>query len=405
MVEILVEALLSILNWEHLLAIIIGLAIGLFLGSVPGLSGTLGLALMVPFTYNMPLTIAVVLLTSIYKASSFAGSLSSIFLGTPGTPAAAATLFDGYKLFKKKIGLKAVQTAIYSSVTADVLTDILLLVAIVPMSIFALMFGPPEFLILVLLALVSVATISETKNGNLTKNIISGLIGLFIAMIGMEALRGSPRYTFGSSELLNGIDLMVVVIGLLCLPEIFLQITKRLKGNHLKAKNMKTDLDREKEEGLTVKEAMKMLPTILRGAGIGGIIGVLPGAGPTMGAFLNYQVEHSRSRSRKDKVKVGEGSLRGVAAAESGDSAVGGANLLPLFSFGIPGDAAAAILIGAFMIHGITPGPNIMENTPQIVYAIKFGLIAANIILLPFFYVGKSQLNDQYHSYTTYIKS
>jgi len=394
MLETLLTALLSILNWEHLMAIAVGLIIGLFLGSVPGLSGTLGLALMVPMTYNMPLTIAVVLLTAIYKASSFAGSLSSIFLGTPGTPAAAATLFDGYKLFKKGKGLKAVQMSIFSSVTADALTDILLLVAIIPMSILALMFGPPEFLILVLLALVSVASISETKTGNLNKNIISGLIGLFIAMIGMEALRGSPRYTFGSSELLNGIDLMVAVIGLLCLPEVFMQITKRIKNKKQgNAPNLKIQQDSKKEEGLTVMEAVRALPTILRGAGIGGIIGILPGAGPAMGAFLNYQVEHSRSRSRKDKVKVGQGSLRGVAAAEAGNSAVGGANLLPLFSFGIPGDAAAAILIGAFMIHGITPGPNIMENTPQIVYSVIFGLLVANVLLLPLAFLYSKAFN------------
>ena len=171
MIEIMVNSLFALFNWAHLLALVAGVTIGMFLGSIPGLSGTLGLALMVPFTYNMPLTVAVVLLTATYKASSFSGSLSSIMLGTPGTPAAAATMFDGYKLFKKGKGWKAVQMSIYSSATADLLTDILLLLAVAPMALLALMFGPPEFLILVALALISVASISETKKGSLVKNI------------------------------------------------------------------------------------------------------------------------------------------------------------------------------------------------------------------------------------------
>ncbi|ARK30189.1 tripartite tricarboxylate transporter permease [Halalkalibacter krulwichiae] len=379
MFDLMVNSLLALFDWAHLLALVAGVTIGMFLGSIPGLSGTLGLALMVPFTYNMPLTVAVVLLTATYKASSFSGSLSSIMLGTPGTPAAAATMFDGYKLFKKGKGWKAIQMSIYSSATADLLTDILLLLAVAPMALLALMFGPPEFLILVALALLSVASISETKKGSLIKNIISGLIGLFIAMIGMEALAGSPRYTFGSTSLLNGIDIMIAVLGLLCLPEVFMQISQKVKkGKLVKVK----DVGKE-EEGLTFLEYMKALPSILRGTIVGAIIGILPGAGPSMGAFMNYQMEHSRSKSRKDKVRVGEGSLRGVAAAESGNSAVGGANLIPMFSFGIPGDAAAAILIGAFVIHGVTPGPMIMERSPDIVYTAILGLIIANLILIP----------------------
>ncbi|SDH21780.1 putative tricarboxylic transport membrane protein [Alteribacillus persepolensis] len=392
MLDTLLQALLSILNWQHLLALTAGVMIGLLVGSVPGLSGTLALALMVPITYSLSLTVAVVLLTAIYKASTFAGSLTSIMVGTPGTPAAAATLFDGYTLKKKGEGLKAVQMSIFSSVTADMLTDIMLLVAIVPMTALALMFGAPEFLILVLLALISVASISETNTGSLIKNLISGLIGLFIAMIGMEALRGSPRYTFGNSDLLNGIDIMVGVIGLLCLPEVFIQISKRFhKGNE--KSNASLTAGGEKAKGLSWKEGIKAVPTILRGAVVGGILGILPGAGPSMGAFLNYQIEHQRSRSRKDKIKVGKGSIRGVAAAESGNSAVSGANLLPLFSFGIPGDAAAAILIGAFMIHGITPGPNIMESTPEIVYAVIFSLIIANLLLAPMAFIYSKFFN------------
>lgn len=382
-VNALFEGASNIFLLQNIIAIILGITCGLIVGSIPAINGTLAIAVLLPFTFGLPLETGLLFLATLYKASNYSGSLASIMLGTPGTPAAAATLFDGYKLFKNNQGKKAIDMALYASSTASLAADLFLLVLVVPLTLVALKFGPPEVLILVLLSLVCVASLSEGSHGNILKNLLSGLTGLFIAMIGLDPLRGTSRYSFGSSELLGGINVIIVVIGLLCLPEIIIQIVKiRNKEDYL-AKFKKIT---KGQEGVSLKEYIFALPSIIRGIIIGTIVGIMPGCGPTMATFLNYQYEHTLSARRKDAVRVGDGSLLGVSAPESANNAVAGTNLLPLISFGIPGDTAAAVLVGAFIMHGLNPGPTIMQRIPEVIYTLILGLLISNILLL---FLGK----------------
>lgn len=361
---------------DNLLAIVIGVAIGTFVGAIPGMTGTLAVALALPFTFYMPPVTAILLLVGIYKGSFYGGSIPAILIRSPGTPAAACTALDGYPLSQQGKAGKALNMALYASCCADLISNIALFFFAALIASYALRFGPPEFFALICFAL----TITAGVSGNsLLRGMVAAMLGLLLATIGQDLVYGSPRMHFGEPELMGGLNFIPVLIGLFAIPEIINMAAKR--GGVIGR------VESVNRKRVTWAEFRQCLPSIGRGGVIGVILGAIPGIGGAPAAFLSYS---EAKRTSKEPEKFGKGSLEGVAASEAGNNGVCGATLIPLLALGIPGDVITAIILGAFMIHGIAPGPQLFEGNITMVYAIFMGILASSAVL---FIIGKGAIS------------
>lgn len=362
-----------ILNFSNLIFLVGGVVLGLVMGAIPGLTATMAIALIIPLTFYISPVQSLVMLLGAYNGGIFGGSLSAILLATPGTPAAAATVADGFKLAQQGKASKAIKMAITSSVFGCIFSSIILILVAEPIARYALKFGPGEYTVLMIFSL---TIIGSAAGKSITKGLIGGILGLLFGMVGLDPIYSVPRFTFKLPFLSSGISLVVMLIGSLAVSEILKQVESVARGRiqaHLPPPSCPED------EKLSFKEIKGNLKTMLRSAAIGCGIGSLPGLGPTLAAYIGYDVA---KRNSKEPEKFGEGSLEGIAGSETANNAVCGANLIPLLSLGVPGDTVAAILIGAFMIQGLTPGPLIFREAPSLVYSIYAGLILSNVFLL-----------------------
>lgn len=367
MLEALSGAVELVATIENLIAIVAGVGVGVFVGAIPGMTGTLAVALALPFTFYMPPVTAILLLVGIYKGSFYGGSIPAILIRSPGTPAAACTALDGYPLAQQGKARKALHTALYASVAADLFSAFALFFFSGIIASYALRFGPPEFFALVCFAL----TITAGVSGNsLLRGMVSTMLGLLLATIGQDLVYGSPRMHFGSAELMGGLSFIPVLIGLFAIPEI---INSIVRGSQSVAETASVDRTR-----LSWAEFRQVLPVIGRGSVIGVALGAIPGIGGAPAAFVSYTEARRTSRNPE---AFGRGSLEGVAAAESGNNGVCGATLIPLLALGVPGDVITAIILGAFMIHDIAPGPGLFENNLPVVYAIFIGILLSSAVL------------------------
>lgn len=357
--------------WENIMFIFLGLGVGVFVGAIPGLTVTMAIALMVPLTFTMQPVPALSLLLGVYKGGMFGGSISAILINTPGTPAASATALDGYPLAQKGQAVKAMKVALYSSVIADTGSDIILILVAPPLALIALRFGPPEIFSLVLFSLTIIAVVSGKS---LIKGLIAATLGLLFATIGMDPVAGLSRYTFGYIDMLKGVGLIPMLIGIFAISEILLKV-ENSTNQDTRTINVKISLNPE-DSRLSWKEMRSCLPSVARGTAVGTFLGAIPGIGSTITAFLNYGLARKAS---KHPETFGHGAIEGVAAAEAGNSAVCGATLIPLLTLGIPGDIVTAIILGAFMIQGIAPGPMLFQEHGNIIYALFIGLMICNI--------------------------
>lgn len=357
-----------------LFSLIGGIVIGSILGAIPGLTAMMAIALIIPITYYMDPIQSLIMLMGAYNAGTFGGSLSAILLGVPGTPAAAATVADGLGLAKKGKAGKAVKMALTASVTGCLFSSIVLVLIAEPIARYALKFGPAEYTVLMVFSLTIIASASGKS---LIKGLTGGCLGLLFGMVGIDRIASVPRFTFGIIDLAGGIDLVVMLIGMLALSEVFVQLESVAWG---KMDAYLPPPQHPDDDRLSFKEYFSNIKTIIRSAFIGCGIGALPGLGPTIAAYIGYDMA---KRGSKDK-DFGKGSLEGIAAAETANNAVVGANLIPLLALGVPGDTMAAIMIGAFMIQGLTPGPLIFREAPHVVTGLYAGIILSNIILLAF---------------------
>jgi len=356
-----------------ILAIFAGTCAGMLLGATPGLTGTMAIALLIPLTYHFPPVFVLPMMVGMYKGSIFGGSIPAILINTPGTPAAAATAIEGYALTKKGKAGKAMQIALYSSFAGDCFSDIVLILIAAPLASVAIRFGPIEMAALVIFSLTVIGAIASS--GSMLKGLISAAAGLFLGTIGTDPVDAVPRLSFGQVELLGGISLIPFLIGLLAMPEVFVQAERGLKRQLTPSDS----LNASAKDNLTWAEFKSCTRTILRSACIGTFLGALPGIGPAVAAYLGYG---EAKRSSKQRGEFGHGSLEGVAACEAANNAVCGANLIPLVTLGIPGDVTAAVLLGAFMIHGLRPGPLLMREQAPLLYALFIGLLVANVVYL-----------------------
>jgi putative tricarboxylic transport membrane protein len=351
----------------------LGVLLGIILGAIPGLTGTMAIALLIPLTYYMDPVLSISLLVGCYKGSVYGGSMSAILLNTPGTPEAAATTFDGYPLTLQGKAKKALTTALTASVMGDSFSDLVLLFSAMPIALIALKIGPPEYAMLVIFSLTIVASLAGSS---LARGLVAAFFGLLLSTIGLDPITTSRRYSFGSIELDRGIQLLPLLIGLLALSEIFMQIEQGISGRKRDADGAGEGAAIADQGGpLTGRELIGLLPTIFRSASIGTILGAIPGIGSITAAFLGYD---QAKRVSKHPELFGKGSLEGVAAPESANNAVCGANLIPVVTLGIPGSLTAAVLMGAFMVHGLMPGPMLMQEHPSTLYALFILMLIAN---------------------------
>jgi len=372
MLEMLMSGFISILQPENLIYIFGGVVLGVIMGAIPGLTATMAIALIIPLTYTLTPTQSLIMLLAAYNAGTFGGSISAILIGTPGTPAAAATVKDGYQLALQGKGGKAIKTALFASCFGCIFSSIILIIIAQPIAKFALNFGPAEYAVLMIFSLTLIASAS---GGNIKKGLIGGAFGLIAGCVGMDAVYSIPRLSFGVMKLSSGIDLVVMLVGMLAMSEILKQVESIAEG-HTEAHLPEP---KDKKDYAFTKEDLKLsIPHWLRSSPLGCAIGALPGLGPALACFLGYDMAQ---RFAKEPEKFGKGSVEGVAAAESANNAVCGANMIPLLSLGVPGDTGAAIIIGAFIVQGLTPGPLIFKESPETVYNVYAGLIVCNIAL------------------------
>lgn len=355
-------------SFQNVIAIMFGVIVGVFIGAIPGMGAAMAVAIGLPFTFYMDPVTGILMLTGIYKGSYYGGSIAAILINTPGTPAAACTVLDGYPLARKGRGREALDIALYSSCIADLISNLSLIFFAGIIASWALKFGPPEFFALVVFSMTIIAGVS---GGSLFKGFASAAAGFLAATVGQDLFYGTGRFDFGSTNLLGGLSLVPVLIGLFALPEI---IDKYARG-YFGARQIDAVFA---GSAATLKQFLKCLPSIIRGSLIGVGIGAIPGIGGAPAAFLSYSEARRKSTTPEN---FGKGELEGVAAAEAGNNGVCGATLIPLLSLGVPGDIVTAVLLGAFMIHGLQPGPLMFKENINEIYAIYCGLLLSSAFL------------------------
>lgn len=341
---------------------------GILGGALPGLSPSIAMALLLPFTYGMEPVPAIVLLASVYVGAEYGGSIPAILIRTPGTNASAATALDGFEMARQGRGGEALGISLVSGLVGGLFGLAVLVLATEPLARLALAFTPAAYFALAVLGL---SVIASLAGGSLTKGLIGAGLGLMISTVGTDPVSGVPRFTFATPELLGGIRPILVMVGLFAVAEMLVQI-----GEPALARAEARDT-RLKLPGLSMMRRLLLAQAI--GCGIGTLEGVTPGAGGTIAAFMAY---NEARRWSKEPEAFGKGAPEGVAAPEAANNVVTATALVPLLSLGIPGSNSAAVLLGGFMVHGLTPGPLLFEKAPEVVWGLYGGLLAANIATL-----------------------
>lgn len=368
MLENIIYAISVVFIWQNLLLIIIGTAVGMVFGSLPGLTVTLAVTLVLPFTFDLPPESGIVLLTGVYCAGTYAGSISAILINTPGTPSSAATAWDGYPLTRKGRSFEALSVALHASVIGGLISAVALIFFAPLLAKTALAFGPPERFALTFFGLTIIARVSGKS---LSKGFVAALFGLLIATVGVDPIMGVPRFSFNTFYLYGGVGMIEVFIGIFAIAEIFNQIGKR-------ADQGKVAKDASHQSRIRWGDIIPHYWTICKSSVIGIVIGVIPGTGGSIASFIAYD---EAKRASKEPEQFGKGSLEGIAASESANNGVTAATLIPTLTLGIPGNTVAAIFLGALLIHGLTPGPQLFVNQGGLMYTIMFSFIMANIVM------------------------
>lgn len=372
MLETLSEAFTLFLTIDNFVAVFIGVFVGIVIGAIPGMTTPMGVALALPFTFTMAPVTGILLLLGIYKGGLYGGSISAILLKAPGTPAAACTVLDGYPLAQKGRAKQALEMALYASVFADFMSNLALILLTGTLATFALRFGPPEFFTLIVFSLTIIIGVSGKS---LPKGLISAAAGLILAVVGLDIIYGTERLIFGEWQLMGGLNFIPVLVGLFALPEIINYVVRRPKPP--------IRVGALGQLGATFADFKRCFKSILRGSVIGVAIGAIPGIGGAPAAFLSYSEARRNSKNPK---AFGTGEIEGVAAAESGNNGVAGATMIPLLALGVPGDVITAVILGAFMIHGLRPGPIMFAENLDMIYALFLGIMLSSVYM---FVIGK----------------
>ncbi len=358
-----------IANFSSVFAIFVGVCIGILGGAIPGISPSMAVALLLPMTYGMSPTFAMVMLMGIYIGANYGGSITAVAINAPGTPSATVTAFDGYPMLKKGRAGEAMGISLWASVFGGIIGAIILIFFSVPLSKVALNFWPSEYFALCIMGLTTVATLGGS---NWQKALVTCLFGLLLNTVGLDPTFGIKRFTFGVVRLFDGFEMVPVLIGLFALGEVLNNL------EHYRPEEKKTEqVVSYKLPKLSYYWHLKW--SIIRSGLVGCLIGIFPGAGGTIASFISYDVE---KRFSKHPEEFGHGAPEGVVASEAANSGSVGGAMVPLLTLGIPGSSTAAVLLSALMIHNLNPGPQLFVNETQLVYGLFASMFVANVLMV-----------------------
>lgn len=355
----------------NLVLALTGVVAGIIIGALPGLSATMAVAVLVPFTFTMEPASGLIVLGAIYTGAIYGGSYSAILVNAPGTPSAIATTFDGFPMAKRGDGALAVSLATLASVIGGLVGALMLMFLAPPLARVALAFGPPEYF---WLAVFGLTLISALSVGNLLKGMIGACFGLILSMIGIAVVGADVRFTMGSHMLIGGVDIVAGLIGLYCIPVLIDLVATR--DPHLKVESDSSGFRLKESFGILMMQKFN----VIRSAVIGTIVGILPGAGGSVASLVSYS---EARRSAKHPERFGTGEPGGVIATEAANNATVGGGFIPTLVLGIPGTPPDAVILGALLVQGIRVGPQLFSSQGSIVYTFIFGLLIGTLIMLP----------------------
>ncbi|MBB4351618.1 tripartite tricarboxylate transporter permease [Aliirhizobium cellulosilyticum] len=362
-----IQSLAVIFSLSGIAALLIGAVLGIIIGALPGLGPSIGLSLLIPFTYNMSPELSMLLMISLYTSAEYGGSISAILLSTPGTAAAAATAIDGYAMAQKGRANEAISISLTASTVGGILGGLALLLLAMPLAKLALQFGPAGYFAVGLFGLTSVAALS---GGSLVKGLLGAVLGLALATVGIDPIAGTPRFTFGQFELYEGVPFLAALIGLFAVSEAIALAEKQ-------ARRTKMGESRVGHVFMSVALLKETWRSMVSGSVIGTLLGILPGVGGNIACWVAR--DYARARDKNPQA-YGKGAANGIAAPEASNNATVGGALVPLLSLGVPGSPTTAIMMGALIMHGLHPGPQLFTESPALVYSILFGVIIASLV-------------------------
>ncbi len=368
MLDTILHSIELLMRVDTLLMMSLGLVLGILIGALPGFTTTMAMAVLLPISFFLQPLVGIPFLIGVYKGGIYGGSIPAVLVGIPGTGASVATTYDGLPLTKKGQSRKALDMALAASAIGDFLGSAATVVLIGPIALVAMKFGPPELAAVMVL---SMLVIAFSGTSMVIKSLVMLLLGMFFAMIGQDPIGALGRFTFDFFPLESGINLLPMLIGLFAVPEVLLAIEEKTKP--FVDKSVRPEGDR-----LTLAELLSCKRTIARSTVLGAIIGMVPGVGQVVAALMAYAAAKTASPTPE---KFGTGILEGVAAPEAANNAVNGPTMVPLLTLGIPGDNITAILLGAFVVQGLRPGPQLFVQQATLIYAILFSMLIACVLL------------------------
>lgn len=371
----LLDGMVAAITLQSLLAMLAGTAAGILVGAIPGLTATLAMALLLPFTYTMDPLISLGMMAGIYNGSMYGGAIPAILMRIPGTPSAVATVFDGNPLATSGRAKFALHVALCSSAAGSMISAIALMLLAPPLVAFSLQFGPFEYFWIAVFGMTSVALLLASAPA---KGLAAALLGIAIGIVGMDMISGAERLVFGVRHIAGGINIAVLLTGLFAIPPALAM----LEANSRNLGDISIS-----GKGITLSEALSLVKTWIRSGLIGVVIGVMPGAGGNLAGILSYAEE---KRAAKDASQFGKGDPRGVAASECGNNADNASSLIPTLALGVPGNSVAALMMGAMLIQGLNPGPALFSQSGDVVYGFMWQMLITAFMMLGVGFLGAS---------------
>ena len=358
----------TVLRPENLLFCLIGVALGTAVGVLPGIGPTATIAMLLPITFNFEPVTSLIMLAGIYYGAQYGGSTTAILINLPGESSAAVTAIDGHEMAKQGRAGPALATAALGSFFAGTVATVLVAVFAPPLARAALAFGPAEYFSLVVLGLIASIALAS---GSMLKALAMIVFGLLLGTVGQDTYTGTPRFTFGFRELFQGINFVSVAIGMFGIAEILRNLEQRVARSVM--------VEKVQNLWITRDEMRRITPPVLRGTALGSALGVLPGGGHILASFASYGIE---KRMSKEPKSFGHGAIEGVAGPESANNAAAQTSFIPLLTLGLPAHPVMALMIGAFIIQGITPGPNVIVDEPALFWGLIVSMWLGNLLLV-----------------------
>lgn len=363
------HGLAAAISPESLMWISVGVLAGMVIGALPGLTATMGVALLVPFTFDLPPADGLAMLGALYVCAMFSDSIPAVLVNTPGTPAAMTTAFDGFPMTKQGKAQHAIVASAFSAMFGAVFGGLTFIALAGPLGSVALQFGPPEYF---WIGIFAVTIIGSMAGDSLLKGVAGAAIGMLVSTIGLSPTGEVARYTFGAPALRGGVSYVAALIGVFAIPQAISMVTDRYRHNVVAEYHTKPGVIRE-----VLRELISKPFHLLRSAVIGTGIGILPGAGSVVAALVSY---NEAVRWARDRSKFGKGDIRGVTASEIGNNAAAPASMIPLMTLGVPGSAPAAVIAGTLLMRGLNPGPNLFAGHVALIYTFAGALTLSGIV-------------------------